>query len=141
MRLVTISSTLTRVLSTALGVRRRTLVPGVHVRRHDEDKDVALQHQTTPRTHPPQHTGHACECRQRERVHGSMSFSDAFVRFVICPWSLSQAQDPQMLDQLSKNITRCGLSNSTLNYLRVSDAHIRHVTSVPGSVLDGCFWA
>ncbi|MGH0136627.1 UNVERIFIED_CONTAM: hypothetical protein FKN15_070034 [Acipenser sinensis] len=28
------------------------------------------------------------------------------------------AQDPQMLDQLSKNITRCGLSNSTLNYLR-----------------------
>ncbi|CAO2585712.1 LIM domain-binding protein 1 [Lemmus lemmus] len=30
------------------------------------------------------------------------------------------AQDPQMLDQLSKNITRCGLSNSTLNYLRVS---------------------
>ena len=32
----------------------------------------------------------------------------------------SQAQDPQMLDQLSKNITRCGLSNSTLNYLRVS---------------------
>ncbi|CAF93052.1 unnamed protein product, partial [Tetraodon nigroviridis] len=32
------------------------------------------------------------------------------------------AQDPQMLDQLSKNITRCGLSNSTLNYLRVSAA-------------------
>ncbi|TRY85037.1 hypothetical protein DNTS_026937 [Danionella cerebrum] len=31
----------------------------------------------------------------------------------------SQAQDPQMLDQLSKNITRCGLSNSTLNYLRL----------------------
>lgn len=29
-------------------------------------------------------------------------------------------QDPQMLDQLAKNITRCGLSNSTLNYLRVS---------------------
>lgn len=28
-------------------------------------------------------------------------------------------QDPQMLDQLAKNITRCGLSNSTLNYLRV----------------------
>ncbi|MEQ2253279.1 LIM domain-binding protein 1, partial [Ilyodon furcidens] len=32
------------------------------------------------------------------------------------------AQDPQMLDQLSKNITRCGLSNSTLNYLRVRGA-------------------
>ncbi|XP_021566368.1 LIM domain-binding protein 1 isoform X3 [Carlito syrichta] len=29
------------------------------------------------------------------------------------------AQDPQMLDQLSKNVTRCGLSNSTLNYLRL----------------------
>ncbi|KAG5266685.1 hypothetical protein AALO_G00234960 [Alosa alosa] len=29
------------------------------------------------------------------------------------------AQDPQMLEQLSKNITRCGLSNSTLNYLRL----------------------
>ncbi|KAI7805669.1 LIM domain-binding protein 1-A isoform X1 [Triplophysa rosa] len=29
------------------------------------------------------------------------------------------SQDPQMLDQLSKNITRCGLSNSTLNYLRL----------------------
>ncbi|KAG8551254.1 hypothetical protein GDO81_004025 [Engystomops pustulosus] len=29
------------------------------------------------------------------------------------------AQDPQMLDQLSKNITRCGLTNSTLNYLRL----------------------
>ncbi|XP_030234927.1 LIM domain-binding protein 1-A isoform X6 [Gadus morhua] len=28
-------------------------------------------------------------------------------------------QDPQMLDQLAKNITRCGLSNSTLNYLRL----------------------
>lgn len=37
---------------------------------------------------------------------------------VLC--CVSQAQDPQMLDQLSKNITRCGLSNSTLNYLRVS---------------------
>ncbi|CAF91649.1 unnamed protein product, partial [Tetraodon nigroviridis] len=29
------------------------------------------------------------------------------------------SQDPQMLDQLAKNITRCGLSNSTLNYLRL----------------------
>lgn len=26
-----------------------------------------------------------------------------------------------MLDQLAKNITRCGLSNSTLNYLRVCE--------------------
>lgn len=38
-----------------------------------------------------------------------------------------QAQDPQMLDQLSKNITRCGLSNSTLNYLRVSEARTQPV--------------
>ncbi|CAO2640000.1 LIM domain-binding protein 2 [Lemmus lemmus] len=29
------------------------------------------------------------------------------------------AQDPQVLDQLSKNITRMGLTNFTLNYLRV----------------------
>lgn len=29
-------------------------------------------------------------------------------------------QDPSMLDQLSKNITRQGITNSTLNYLRVS---------------------
>ncbi|XP_041066015.1 LIM domain-binding protein 1-A-like isoform X2 [Carcharodon carcharias] len=31
----------------------------------------------------------------------------------------AESQDLQMLDQLSKNITRCGLSNSTLNYLRL----------------------
>lgn len=29
-------------------------------------------------------------------------------------------QDPGMLEQLSKNITRQGITNSTLNYLRVS---------------------
>lgn len=28
-------------------------------------------------------------------------------------------QDPAMLDQLTKNITRQGITNSTLNYLRV----------------------
>lgn len=28
--------------------------------------------------------------------------------------------DPTMLEQLSKNITRQGITNSTLNYLRVS---------------------
>uniref|UniRef100_H3AC57 LIM domain binding 1 n=1 Tax=Latimeria chalumnae TaxID=7897 RepID=H3AC57_LATCH len=32
---------------------------------------------------------------------------------------LHKSQDPPMLEQLSKNITRCGLSNSTLNYLRL----------------------
>ncbi|EPY86464.1 hypothetical protein CB1_000312001 [Camelus ferus] len=30
----------------------------------------------------------------------------------------TKAQDPQVLDQLSKNITRMGLTNFTLNYLR-----------------------
>lgn len=30
-----------------------------------------------------------------------------------------QAQDPAALDQMTKNITRQGLTNSTLNYLRV----------------------
>ncbi|XP_073661190.1 LIM domain-binding protein 2 isoform X5 [Tursiops truncatus] len=31
----------------------------------------------------------------------------------------TKAQDPQVLDQLSKNITRMGLTNFTLNYLRL----------------------
>lgn len=30
--------------------------------------------------------------------------------------------DPQMVEQLGKNITRMGITNSTLNYLRVSTA-------------------
>lgn len=33
-------------------------------------------------------------------------------------------QDPGMLDQLSKNITRQGITNATLNYLRVSTLYI-----------------
>lgn len=33
--------------------------------------------------------------------------------------SMHTQQDPGMLDQLSKNITRQGITNSTLNYLRV----------------------
>ncbi|KAH0517592.1 LIM domain-binding protein 1 [Microtus ochrogaster] len=40
------------------------------------------------------------------------------------------AQDPQMLDQLSKNITQCGLSNSTLNYLRLCDTRAHAGTHV-----------
>lgn len=32
---------------------------------------------------------------------------------------VSMQQDPSMLEQLSKNITRQGITNSTLNYLRV----------------------
>lgn len=42
---------LTPVLWSSAGVCRRALVPGVHVWRHDEDKDVALQYPTTPWTH------------------------------------------------------------------------------------------
>lgn len=34
--------------------------------------------------------------------------------------ALQAQQDPSMLDQITKNITRQGLTNSTLNYLRVS---------------------
>ncbi|KAM9558893.1 LIM domain-binding protein 1-A-like isoform 8-T12 [Salvelinus alpinus] len=37
----------------------------------------------------------------------------------VLPRSILAMHDPQMLDQLAKNITRCGLSNSTLNYLRL----------------------
>jgi len=32
----------------------------------------------------------------------------------------AQQQDTAMLEQISKNVTRQGLTNSTLNYLRVS---------------------
>jgi hypothetical protein len=34
-------------------------------------------------------------------------------------------QDPSMLDQLAKNITRHGITNSTLNYLRVSFSKVK----------------
>lgn len=34
--------------------------------------------------------------------------------------ALQAQQDPGLLEQMSKNITRQGLTNSTLNYLRVS---------------------
>lgn len=37
---------------------------------------------------------------------------------------LCQAQDPGALEQLSKNISRVGLTNLTLNYLRVGYNHI-----------------
>lgn len=49
-------------------------------------------------------------------------------------------QDPQMLDQLAKNITRCGLSNSTLNYLRVSGFRFQPVfkTSRVGALNSSC---
>lgn len=44
------------------------------------------------------------------------------------------AQDPNFLEQLSKNITRQGMTNVTLNYLRVrerrrkTEAGVGHVT-------------
>lgn len=34
--------------------------------------------------------------------------------------NMHSQQDPGVLDQLAKNITRQGITNSTLNYLRVS---------------------
>lgn len=34
--------------------------------------------------------------------------------------ALQAQQDPSMLEQITKNVTRQGLTNSTLNYLRVS---------------------
>lgn len=125
---------LTQLLWPAVGLRRRTSLPGVHVWRHDENKNVALQHQTTPWTHSSQYTGHACEYTHIDlpasvcvcvvtagcACHALL----LFVSFIIALMSMSQAQDPQMLDQLSKNITRCGLSNSTLNYLRVCGARL-----------------
>lgn len=49
------------------GLRGGPSVPGVHVRRHDEDKDVALQHQAAPRAHSAQHPGHARECVHRSK--------------------------------------------------------------------------
>lgn len=41
-----------------------------------------------------------------------------------------------MVDQLSKNITRCGLSNSTLNYLRVSARMHQLSYSASGTVIN-----
>lgn len=36
------------------------------------------------------------------------------------------ASDPTLLEQLTKNITRQGITNSTLNYLRVSGDTLVH---------------
>ena len=41
-------------------------------------------------------------------------------RSVVAMHTHSAQQDPTMLEQLTKNITRQGITNSTLNYLRVS---------------------
>lgn len=53
------------------------------------------------------------------RVHKENQILFLPLALILFP-CFSLKQDPQMLDQLAKNITRCGLSNSTLNYLRVS---------------------
>lgn len=47
-------------------------------------------------------------------------------------------QDPSMLDQITKNITRQGLTNSTLNYLRVS-SHNRFVLSILLTIFNHSF--
>lgn len=41
-------------------------------------------------------------------------------RNVVGMHTQSSHNDPTVLEQLSKNITRQGITNSTLNYLRVS---------------------
>lgn len=77
---------------------------------------MALQHQTTQRNPTEEHLGYACALQMQITIliqvyiHRNQH-THPFNRLI---------QDPQMLDQLAKNITRCGLSNSTLNYLRVS---------------------
>lgn len=78
---------------------------------------MALQHQTTQRGPTKEHFGYACELylKKHARIQIHKLYMQLFISML-----LTQSQDPQMLDQLAKNITRCGLSNSTLNYLRVS---------------------
>ena len=53
---------------------------------------------------------------------------------------VSMSQDPSALEQLTKNITRQGITNSTLNYLRVSSAafsYFEHVAGVTRPKLTG----
>lgn len=83
---------------------------------------MALQHQTTQRSPTKEHFGYACESQTQNKPHTGIQvvvLSMHFFFFLTRPVN-PIIQDPQMLDQLAKNITRCGLSNSTLNYLRVS---------------------
>lgn len=49
--------------------------------------------------------------------------------------------DPNLLDQMSKNITRQGITSSTLNYLRVSgDIYTIHVILVRNILVNIFFW-
>lgn len=85
---------------------------------------MALQHQTTQRSPAKEHFGYACKSPHSKQMP-LMCFlkSNLFITPIL--------QDPQMLDQLAKNITRCGLSNSTLNYLRVSLFRFQSVITAP----------
>lgn len=96
---------------------------------------MALQHQTTQRSPAEEHFGDARECRRCKRPATRALFSQPHLSVTSSP------QDPQMLDQLAKNITRCGLSNSTLNYLRVSGLRCQSVvksTRLPELILSLC---
>lgn len=77
---------------------------------------MALQHQATQRNPAEEHLGYACAFQMHITILIQVS---AHKHQHTCSFH-PIIQDPQMLDQLAKNITRCGLSNSTLNYLRVS---------------------
>lgn len=69
------------------------------------------------------------------RLLFSVRTSCAFIPLKVNVVSL-QAQDPQVLEQLSKNITRMGLTNFTLNYLRVSTrARVRARRGASGTVI------
>lgn len=52
--------------------------------------------------------------------------------------AMQAQQDPGMMEQLTKNITRQGLTNSTLNYLRVS---IHFLTNSEKAQLNSCLFA
>lgn len=81
---------------------------------------MALQHQTTQRSPTKEHFGYACEFQTQNKPNACIQVHIPYMYFFISHHFNPIMQDPQMLDQLAKNITRCGLSNSTLNYLRVS---------------------
>lgn len=81
---------------------------------------MAFQHQTTQRGPTQEHFGYACKFQTQKKYTLQMPilYFHPFISYLFN----ATLQDPQMLDQLAKNITRCGLSNSTLNYLRVSNS-------------------
>ena len=48
----------------------------------------------------------------------------------LIPRSILAMQEPGMMESLSKNITRQGLTNTTLNYLRVRDFNQRTLVQI-----------